>query len=208
MNIARMGESSCFDKQRFIHRAAKGATEMSVDGYWVFGYGSLVWQPGFEYEERRIARLQGFARSFSMRSIHHRGTISDPGLVLALDRDADAFCDGVAFRVSAENGAQTLAYLRERELISSAYLEETHDVVFRDGTEINAVCYVMDAAHVQYCGGMGLEEQAGIIAHAVGGRGPNAEYLYNTAAHLRELGIEDADLNWLENRVRALAAAK
>ncbi len=178
---------------------------MSRGGYWVFGYGSLVWQPGFDFAERRIARLDGFARSFCMHSIHHRGTESEPGLVLALDRDRRSFCDGVAFRVGRENGDETLAYLRARELISSAYLEETHDVVLRDGTVLNAVCYVIDPDHVQYCGGMALEEQARIIAHAVGGRGPNTEYLFNTAGHLRELGIEDHDLNWLEARVRVLS---
>ena len=175
-------------------------------GYWVFGYGSLVWQPGFPYARREIARMEGFARSFCMRSIHHRGTVEDPGLVLALDRADGAFCDGVAFYVAPEHGSGTIAYLRERELISSAYLEQEHDIVLQSGDRVPAVCYVIDADHDQYCGGLPLEEQAGIIAQAVGGRGPNTEYLYNTALHLRELGIEDSDLSWLERRVRQLAA--
>jgi glutathione-specific gamma-glutamylcyclotransferase len=174
------------------------------NGIWVFGYGSLVWQPGFEFSAHQIARLHGFSRSFCMRSIHHRGTVEDPGLVLALDQNGLANCDGVAFYVEADQATVTIEYLRERELISSAYLEQTHAVTLRDGQEVDAVCYVIDEAHVQYCGGLPLEEQAGIIASAVGGRGPNTEYLYNTAAHLRELGIEDHDLNWLEERVRAL----
>ena len=174
--------------------------------YWVFGYGSLVWQPGFPFQERQIARLNGFSRSFCMRSIHHRGTVEKPGLVLALDKDSSSHCDGVAFRVGASDGPATIAYLRERELISSAYLEEVHPITLRDGRAVSAVCYVIDAAHVQYCGGLDLEEQAGIIATSVGGRGPNTEYLANTAAHLRALGIEDAALTWLEDRVSAIQA--
>lgn len=180
---------------------------MMDDGFWVFGYGSLVWQPGFDYSARHIARLDGFARSFCMRSIHHRGTDEDPGLVLALDREAAASCDGVAFFVEPAIAEQTIGYLRERELVSSAYLEQAHPVVLDTGAEISAVCYVVDTDHVQYCGGLELDEQAGIIARAIGGRGPNTEYLYNTAAHLRELGIEDHDLTWLERRVRQLVSA-
>jgi len=139
-----------------------------------------------------------------MRSIHHRGTDAEPGLVLALDAQAGAMCDGVAFLVAPEDGAATLAYLRARELISSAYVEKTLSIRLADGQRAEALVYVIDADHVQYCGGLPLEEQAGIIAAAVGGRGPNDEYLFNTASHLRELGIEDADLDWLEARVRQL----
>ena len=100
---------------------------------WVFGYGSLLWNPGFEYDQTRLARLNGYRRSFCMRSIHHRGTIEDPGLVLALDEQAEAHCDGLAFRVRDGHQDQTLAYLRERELISSAYVEKTVTLVTEDG---------------------------------------------------------------------------
>ena len=170
---------------------------------WVFGYGSLLWNPGFEPAEQEIATLQGYERSFCMRSIHHRGSVEDPGLVLALDKAEDGLCDGVAFRV--EDGAEydTLAYLRERELISSAYLEKFLPIELQGGYSAEAVVYVIDPHHVQYCN-LDKEEQARIIADAVGGRGPNTEYLYNTADHLSELGIADADLNWLADRVRSL----
>ena len=173
---------------------------------WVFGYGSLLWNPGFEIAESAAARLNGYARSFCMRSIHHRGTEEDPGLVLALDAIEGAACEGLALRVADGQEAATLAYLRERELISSAYLEKMLPVRLADAREVTAVTYVIDPDHVQYCGGLPLEEQAGIIAQAHGGRGPNSEYLYNTAAHLREIGLADADLNWLENRVKTLCA--
>lgn len=173
-------------------------------GLWVFGYGSLIWNPEFPVADQRIARLHGWHRSFCMRSIHHRGTVADPGLVLALDRAAGAHCDGVAFRVAPGAEEATIAALRDRELISSAYLETVLEVDLRDGGRVEALAYVIDPDHDQYCGGLPLEEQAAIIHAAVGGRGPNRDYLFNTAAHLADLGIEDADLAWLAARVRAL----
>lgn len=171
---------------------------------WVFGYGSLLWNPGFAVAEQVVGRLPGYARSFCMRSIHHRGTDDDPGLVLALDEVTGASCEGVALRVQPGQETETLAYLRERELISSAYLERNLIVNLVDGREVTCVTYVIDAEHVQYCGGLPLEEQAQIIARAVGGRGPNTEYLYNTADHLVELGLADPDLDWLVRRVRVI----
>lgn len=173
---------------------------------WVFGYGSLVWNPGFNVAERVIATLPDYHRSFCMRSIHHRGTEEAPGLVLALDAMEGARCHGVALSVAAGEEDQTLAYLRERELVSAAYLERMLELDLADGRVVEAVTYVIDPDHVQYCGGLDLEEQARIIASAVGGRGPNTEYLYNTAAHLHELGIRDAELDWLAERVRHLCA--
>ncbi|WP_425101742.1 gamma-glutamylcyclotransferase [Tropicibacter sp. S64] len=172
---------------------------------WVFGYGSLLWNPGFPVAEQRHARLADYARSFCMRSIHHRGSVEDPGLVLALDAHRGALCEGVAFRAEPGTEDETLAYLRDRELVSAAYVERTLTLDLDDGTRIDALAYVIDRDHVQYCR-LSLEEQAQIIAKAVGGRGPNTEYLYNTAAHLAELGIPDAELNWLVDRVRALTA--
>lgn len=139
-----------------------------------------------------------------MRSIHHRGTDQNPGLVLALDAAEGAHCDGLAFRAAPGSEDETIAYLRERELISSAYLEEQHDVTLSDGRRVRSVTYVVDRDHVQYCGGLPLEEQARIIAAAVGGRGPNWEYLSNTARHLCELDLADPDLDWLTARVAAL----
>ena len=174
-----------------------------MDTLWVFGYGSLIWDPGFTVSEQEIARLEGFHRSFCMWSIHHRGTENDPGLVLALDA-AETFCDGVAFRAAEPEAA--LEYLRERELVSSAYLEEWHDITLRDGRRVSAVCYVINRDHVQYCGDLSLERQAQVIARAVGGRGPNTEYLFNTAKHINDLGLPDADLDWLYGRVKTLTS--
>ncbi len=172
---------------------------------WVFGYASLLWNPGFPVVERKLATVRNYRRSFCMRSIHHRGTVEDPGLVLALDEVFGASCQGQAMRVPDHANTETIECLRERELISSAYLERLVELDVEDGPVVTALAYVIDRDHVQYVSGLDLEQQARIIACAAGGRGPNSEYLWNTADHLRELGIEDDELDWLSARVRILA---
>ena len=139
-----------------------------------------------------------------MRSIHHRGTEDNAGLVLALDEQPVHACEGVALAVRAGHEDKTLAYLRERELISSAYVERELNIDLVDGRRVQALVYVVARDHVQYCGGLPLEEQAQIMSRAVGGMGPNTEYLFNTTAHLSEIGLHDPDLDWLSQRVRAL----
>ena len=171
---------------------------------WVFGYGSLLWNPGFASEESALAILNGYHRSFCMRSVHHRGTPEAPGLVLALDERPGSACNGLALLVPKATRQQTLSYLRERELVSSAYFEKTLSITLADGRIVPALTYVVDPEHVQYCGSLTREEQAEIISGAVGGRGDNSEYLHNTARHLAEMGISDPDLSWLSARVRAL----
>ncbi|EKE45701.1 ChaC [Oceaniovalibus guishaninsula JLT2003] len=168
----------------------------------MFGYGSLIWNPEFDVAERVIAALPGYDRTFCMRSVHHRGTEAAPGLVLALDRTDGTLCTGLALRARRGTEAATLAMLRARELVSSAYLERQVTLALGDGRRVTAVAYVVDRNHVQYTGKLELEEQAQIIARSVGGRGPNSEYLFNTTAHLAELGIHDPDLQWLAMRVR------
>lgn len=177
-----------------------------ADTLWVFGYGSLIWHPGFEPAERVLARAEGWHRSFCMLSVHYRGTSERPGLVLALDAAEAAACAGVAFAVRHGEEARVLQDLRARELISSAYLEQTLPLQLADGRRVTAVTYVINTAHAQYCGGLDLERQARMIAAAHGGRGPNAEYLFNTAENLHALGIADPDIDWLAERVRALRA--
>jgi cation transport protein ChaC len=169
---------------------------------WVFGYGSLIWDPGFPVAERRIGRVTGWHRSFCMRSIHHRGSVEYPGLVLALDQAEAASCTGVAFRVSEGAELEAVELLRARELVSSAYFETLLAVETAEGV-LEALTYVIDPDHVQYCH-LDLEEQAQIIATARGGRGRNRDYLWSTAAHLAELGIADPDIEWLAARVRTL----
>lgn len=171
--------------------------------FWVFGYGSLLWNPGFSATESVRAVLPGYHRSFCMLSIHHRGTEEEPGLVLALD-EADATCTGLALKVHPDEAEKVLAELRERELVSSAYLEKTVQLQADDGRSIDALAYVINRDHRQYVQ-YELERQAQMIARAVGGRGPNPDYLFNTADLLRDLKIKDADMDWLVTRVREIA---
>ena len=181
---------------------------MTSEPLWVFGYGSLMWNPGFHWDERVPATLHGFARTFCMRSIHHRGTEDDAGPRPRARSRAWRVLPRGSPSASGRPGrrARRSCPCANANSISSAYVEETLRVALDDGREVEALAYVVDTAHVQYCGGLDLETQAQIIAVAVGGRGPNTEYLWNTVAHLRELGIEDAELVWLSDRVRALRA--
>ncbi|RED11993.1 gamma-glutamylcyclotransferase [Pontivivens insulae] len=165
-----------------------------IDPLWIFGYGSLMWKPGFAYAERQVAELSDFKRSFCMRSVEHRGTPENPGLVLALEEHAGTNCLGVAFRAEDESAAQTLAYLRERELVTSAYLETVQPVRLTDGRIVRAVTYVMDREHSQYVGDLTAEAQADIISGAEGGMGPNPDYLFGTVEALRTQKIADEDL--------------
>lgn len=170
---------------------------------WIFGYGSLIWDPGFRPVETRVARLDGWRRSFCMSSVHFRGTPEAPGLVLALEACAGASCTGLAMRVAEPEASEVLAATRARELVSDAYLERRLRVRCAAGTEFDAIAYVIDPAGPQYCA-HDPEAQAAIIARAIGARGANRDYLWNTAAHLRALGMADPDLDWLASRVRAL----
>ena len=171
---------------------------------WVFAYGSLLWSAGIEVAETRPARLTGFRRRFCMWSIHHRGSEAEPGLVLALEPATGATCDGLALR--ATDPVAALAELRERELISSAYHERRVPLATPEG-EVSALAYVIDTTHRQYARDLALEDQARVIATARGGRGPNDQYLYNTAEALAARGIEDGDLARLVGMVRALGPA-
>lgn len=183
-----------------------GLKEHEDVALWVFGYGSLIWNPGFDPVRRETALLRDYHRSFCMSSVHYRGTEERPGLVLALDRLPGSSCQGVAFGIGDAHAEAALAALRERELVSAAYLERWLPVQLDGGGVVEAVTYVVDPDHRQYCGGLSLLEQAEIIARAAGGRGPNRDYLENTARHLRELGLADADLDWLTAEVAKMAS--
>jgi cation transport protein ChaC len=162
--------------------------------FWVFGYGSLMWRPGFAHVETGRARLSGFHRSLCVYSWVHRGSEARPGLVLGLDRGGS--CIGLAFRVPGELGEEVLAYLRERELVTNVYLERRLPLRLEDGRSVTAVCYVVDRSHRQYAGRLSVEVAAAIVSGGVGQSGRNEEYLFNTIEHLRALGIRD---RWLED---------
>ncbi|MFV0410206.1 MAG: gamma-glutamylcyclotransferase [Paracoccus sp. (in: a-proteobacteria)] len=174
--------------------------------YWLFAYGSLMWDPGFSVAESVLASVEGFHRSFCLLSTQYRGTPEKPGLVLGLDRAEGARCNGVAMRIASEAWPEVLEAVRARELITGAYREAVLPVRLSDGREVEAITYVMIPDHEQYAGPLSLDEQARIIANAHGGRGPNRDYLYNTAAHLAELGMRDPDMDALVLEVRRLCA--
>ncbi|MEO1551664.1 MAG: gamma-glutamylcyclotransferase [Pseudomonadota bacterium] len=161
---------------------------------WVFAYGSLLWNPGFAVAGQTRATLTGYRRAFCMDSVHYRGTVEAPGLVLALDAAPAHRCEGVIYRVRNEDRAQTLDYLRARELVTSAYQERWLSVVDERGKAYTALSYVIDPDHGQYRGHMALEAQAQVIARAKGHAGCNRSYLLNTLARLEELGIHDPEL--------------
>jgi cation transport protein ChaC len=179
-----------------------------MPGLWVFGYGSLIWQPGFDFDEKLVAVLHGYRRAFCMTSVVYRGTPEAPGLVLALDEEPGAHCVGVAYHVPAAQALETHAYLQERELVSYAYDELRVPIELADGRHVEALAYVSNRAHEQYRGGLTLEAQAEVIAHARGPRGPNAEYLLNTVASLEALGLHDPDLVQLAELVRGRLASQ
>jgi glutathione-specific gamma-glutamylcyclotransferase len=174
------------------------------DQLWVFGYGSLIWDPCFTFDRREVATAYDWHRSFCMWSVHYRGTVEEPGLVLALDRAEGAACQGVAFAIPVGDEAATVEALRVRELISSAYLEEVIEITLPDGRVVPALTYVINRNHAQYTGVMTLDAQAEVIATRHGVRGPNRDYLFATAAHLAELGLTDPEMEQLVTMVRAL----
>ncbi len=182
------------------------------DGFWVFGYGSLMWKPGFDVAEARMARLDGYKRAFALSSVHYRGTPERPGLVLGLDWEPASACTGVALRIGAGEADEVRHYLAERELVSRAYFEVSHRITLLcpgpgEGENVDAICFILDRTHPQYAGGMALEDQAAVICAAAGPTGTNRDYLFKTVEHLRELGVEDPELFELERMVRARTGA-
>jgi glutathione-specific gamma-glutamylcyclotransferase len=168
--------------------------------FWVFGYGSLIWRPGFAHTEMHRARLHGFRRALCVYSWVHRGTRGRPGLVLGLDRGGS--CIGLAFRVPGELREEVVAYLRERELVTNVYLERTLSVRLASGETVPALCYIVDRTHPQYAGSLHEAEAAAIVSGAVGQSGGNEEYVTNTIEHLQALGIRD---HWLEKVAKLIA---
>ena len=159
---------------------------------WVFGYGSLMWRPGFDFEERHIAVVRGYHRALCVYSHVHRGTPEKPGLVLGLDRGGS--CKGVAFRVCAAKAAETIAYLRGREQVTMVYREVTLNASMAEGRTVKALSYAVDRTHGQYAGLLALPDLERFVAQGIGISGPNPDYLRSTYDHMRELGIADPTL--------------
>jgi cation transport protein ChaC len=176
-----------------------------ADERWVFGYGSLMWRPGFDYAERARATLHGRRRAFCIYSVHHRGTHERPGLVLGLA--AGGSVRGAAYRVAEAAWPEVYAYLVEREQPTETYAEARREVRLADGRRVTAVVFLSDVRHAQWAGTLSLERQADLIAGSRGLSGPNVDYLRDLVSHLREEGVHDRAMEHLLRLVDAREAA-
>lgn len=162
---------------------------------WVFGYGSLMWRPGFPFAERRAATLYGRRRAFCIYSVHHRGTYENPGLVLGLA--PGGACRGAAYRVAEADWAETYAYLLEREQPTETYIEARREVRLDDDRRVPSLVFLSDVQHPQWAGALTLERQAELIAGATGLSGRNVDYLRDLVSHLREMRVRDVGMERL-----------
>jgi glutathione-specific gamma-glutamylcyclotransferase len=172
-------------------------TEFSKGDLWVFGYGSLMWQPGFAFIEQVPARLIGEHRALCVYSFDHRGTPQKPGLVLGLDRGGA--CRGIAFRVAAKLREDTIGYLRNREQTTNVY-REVHRSVWLENEarqRVSALTYVVDRGHVQYAGRLSLTEQLRFVQQGHGRSGNNRDYVLSTVRAIEKQGFRDPQLHQL-----------
>ncbi len=170
---------------------------------WVFGYGSLIWNPGFEFLRAEPALLRGAHRSLSIFSHHHRGTPSKPGLVFGLVRGGS--CRGMAFAVPDADWGQVQQYLRDREQVTAVYREGFRPVRLASGSSVLALVYLVDQTHEQFAGKLDIGQQLALVRSGQGVSGNNIDYVLNTARHLAQLGIKDAGLMELASLLEASA---
>jgi len=189
-------------KADFLTFAPMESFEHADEDLWVFGYGSLMWRPGFAHVERAPARLLGLHRSLCVYSFVHRGTPERPGLVLGLDRGGA--CRGIAYRVERPLRGQTIAYLRAREQVTMVYRETWRDVLVAGEPErrARALVYVVDRGHAQYAGRLDLEQQLHFVRQGHGNSGANRDYVLATVAEIEAQGIRDTDLHLLAERLK------
>jgi len=172
-------------------------TQRAKGDLWVFGYGSLMWRPGFEFIEQVPARLIGEHRALCVYSFDHRGTPEKPGLVLGLDRGGA--CRGVAFRVAAKRRNDTVDYLRGREQTTNVYREVMRSVWLDNQARqrVSALTYVVDRGHVQYAGRLSLTEQLRYVQQGHGRSGNNRDYVLATVTSIEAQGFRDPQLHQL-----------
>ena len=171
--------------------------ELSRGDLWVFGYGSLMWRPGFEFIEQVPARLIGEHRALCVYSFDHRGTPEKPGLVLGLDRGGA--CRGIAFRVASKRRKYTVEYLRSREQTTNVYREVMRSVWLENEARqrVSALAYVVDRGHVQYAGRLSLAEQLRHVLQGHGRSGNNRDYVLSTVNSIEAQGFRDQQLHQL-----------
>jgi cation transport protein ChaC len=179
------------------------SAERDSGDLWVFGYGSLMWRPGFAYLERVPAKLIGLHRALCVFSFVHRGTPERPGLVLGIDRGG--MCRGVAYRAAASARAATVDYLRSREQVTSVYVETMRQIELEDETRrrVRALCYTVDRSHVQYAGRLTLAESLHHVRQGHGQSGANRDYVLETVRALEALGYRETDLHLVAEQLQA-----
>jgi len=160
---------------------------------WIFGYGSLMWSPGFRASEKSAGRAHGYHRSLCVYSHRYRGTARRPGLVMGLCRGGS--CWGMVYRVPAARARRVLGYLYHREMRNRVYLPRFVRVRVRGGHEVRALAFVADEAHAQFAGDLNVARTARLVAQGFGERGANIDYLSFTLAHMHELGVRDTHLD-------------
>jgi glutathione-specific gamma-glutamylcyclotransferase len=170
---------------------------------WVFAYGSLMWRPGFAFQEVQPAQLTGWHRRLCIASRHHRGTHVRPGLVLGLDRGGTT--EGLAYRIADSDALSVRSYLRAREQVSGIYREALLRITLRGQPEAEhrALVYLAERDHPGFTPRVSVQRQAHIIAGARGLSGSNVDYLVSTLVELRRLGIRERELE----RVRSCLGA-
>ena len=176
------------------------ADHISGQSVWVFGYGSLMWNPAFHFAEKRSGLVHGYHRSYCMWSPGGRGTPDLPGMMLAMDHGGA--CRGMAFRIAPDQVDEELDIVWRREMIGRAYRARWVTVRTDSGT-VRALTFVIDRRYIRYAGKVPRDVQVAHIAIASGRMGTCREYLENTVAHLDELGIGDGPMHDMLERVRA-----
>ena len=195
------GRHALTDEELAVSLATALKSKPADSDWWVFAYGSLLWNPLFPFEDARRATLSGRRRRFCLWSLASRGTPNQPGLVLGLDRGGS--CHGVVYRLPARSAKAELALLWRREMVLGAYLPLWVKVRC-DGKPLVALAFVVDRAHRQYTGNLTLGEQAEVLATAAGAFGSSADYLERARVALVTHGIVDPYLE----RLAALVARR
>jgi len=171
---------------------------------WVFGYGSLMWSPGFPFAERSVGLLRGYHRALCILSTRYRGTHRRPGLVMGLCRGGS--CWGMAFRVPASRVRTALAKLWNREMPRRVYRARLVPVRISRGRRVRALAFIADPAHPQFMRELDLASRAQLVAQGVGERGPCTEYIRSTLRHMLALGVTDPHLARVLDTAEAMRA--
>ncbi|QKJ86964.1 Gamma-glutamylcyclotransferase [Paramixta manurensis] len=189
-------------EQRAASLAATLACRPDNSPVWIFGYGSLMWNPVFEAEEIAAATLNGWHRAFCLRLTAGRGTASQPGRMLALKQGGKT--SGLAFCLPEARLHDELELLWKREMVTGCYLPTWCDLLLDDGRKVTALVFVMDPRHPLYEADTCVTTIAPLIARASGPLGTNAQYLFSLEQELVKRGMDDECLRDLVQQVREL----